>query len=158
MESTISAENFWDRIAARYARTPIADEQTYQRKLAETQEYLRPDSRVLEFGCGTGSTAVHHAAQVAHIDAIDISRNMLDIGHQKAHEAALSNIHFTQADLVDFAALGDSYDAVLGLNVLHLVPHRRETIAEVARILKRGGVFVSSTACLGNSIFSSDNS
>ena len=43
---------FWDRIAARYARKPVADEAAYQKKLAVTREYLRPDMEVLEFGCG----------------------------------------------------------------------------------------------------------
>lgn len=47
---------FWDRIAARYARKPVADEAAYQKKLAVTREYLRPDMEVLELGCGTGFT------------------------------------------------------------------------------------------------------
>ncbi len=45
---------FWDRIAKRYARTPVADEAAYQRKLKITRGYLRPDMEVMEFGCGTG--------------------------------------------------------------------------------------------------------
>ena len=42
---------FWDRIAKRYAKKPVADEVTYQQKLAITQQYLRRDMKVLEFGC-----------------------------------------------------------------------------------------------------------
>ena len=44
-----------------------------------------------------------------------------------------------------------SYDVVLGLNVLHLVEDRRGALATVARLLKPGGAFVSSTVCLGGS-------
>ena len=64
---------FWDRIAARYAKQPVADEAAYQKKLAKTREYFPPDMAVLEFGCGTGSTAMAHAPYVAHARATDLS-------------------------------------------------------------------------------------
>ncbi len=145
------AQKFWDKTAARYARSPVSDEATYQRKLAETREFLSPEMRVLEFGCGTGSTAVHHAPAVAHIDAVDISQNMLDIGARKAEDAGVTNITFTRGTLTEFAAAPASLDAVLGLNVLHLLPDRQEVIGEAARILKPGGLFISSTVCLAGS-------
>lgn len=146
-----TSETFWDKKAESYAKSAISDEATYQRKLAETQSYLRPNMRTLEFGCGTGSTAVHHAPYVQHIDAIDISENMLQIGRGKASESGLDNITFTRGTLTEFGAEDESFDAVLGLNVIHLLPDRQTVIAEVARILKPGGVFVSSTVCLGHS-------
>ena len=68
---------FWDKIAARYARRPVPDEAVYQRKLALTREYLRPGAHLLEFGCGTGSTAIAHAPHLADILATDISAEML---------------------------------------------------------------------------------
>lgn len=145
------SDKFWDSKAEGYAKSKISDEQTYQRKLAETQAFLAPDMRIVEFGCGTGATAVQHAPYVQHIDAIDISDKMLEIGRGRAVEANVDNITFTQGTLAEFNADTASVDAVLGLNVIHLMPNRQEVIAEVARILKPGGIFVSSTACLGNS-------
>ena len=146
-----TSEKFWDRKAEEYAKSAISDEETYQRKLAETQEILAPEMRMLEFGCGTGSTALHHAPHVLHIDAIDISQNMVEIGRRKAKEANIENITFTRATLAEFGADTASLDAVLGLNVIHLLPDRRSVFAEIARILKPGGVFVSSTVCLASS-------
>ncbi|NKC00728.1 MAG: methyltransferase domain-containing protein [Pseudomonadales bacterium] len=146
------SDPFWDKSAERYAKSPISDEATYNRKLAETQEYLRAEMRLLEFGCGTGSTAIHHAPHVTHIDAIDISEKMLEIGRGKARDAGITNVTFTRGTLSEFNAANESYDAVLGLNVIHLLPNRQEVIAEVARILKPGGVFVSSSVCVGNSL------
>ena len=52
---------FWDKIAVKYSRRPIADEASYQKKLEKSQAYFRPDTEVLEFGCGTGGTAIIHA-------------------------------------------------------------------------------------------------
>lgn len=55
---------FWDRMANKYARQPIADEAAYQHKLDVTRQHFTPQSKVLEFGCGTGSTALLHAPHV----------------------------------------------------------------------------------------------
>ncbi len=145
------SDKFWDKTAQRYAKSPVSDEVTYQKKLAETQSFLTPDMRLLEFGCGTGTTAVHHAPHVEHIDAVDISENMLEIGRGKASEAGVENITFTRGTLDEFNADTASLDAVLGLNVIHLIRDRQAVISEVARILKPGGIFVSSTVCLGHS-------
>ena len=145
------SEKFWNKTAERYAKSPVSDEATYQQKLAETQSFFTPDMRILEFGCGTGTTAVHHAPLVQHIDAVDISENMLEIGRGKAREKGVENITFTRGTLTEFNADTDSLDVVLGLNVIHLLPDRQAVIVEVLRILKHGGIFVSSTVCLGQS-------
>ena len=146
-----TSDKFWDSKAEGYAKSQISDKDTYQKKLTETQAILSPDMRVLEFGCGTGTTAVHHAPHVLHIDAIDISQNMIEIGRRKASESNIENISFARGTLTEFNADTASLDAVLGLNVIHLLPDRQSVLTEVARILKPGGVFVSSTGCLGSS-------
>jgi ubiquinone/menaquinone biosynthesis C-methylase UbiE len=144
------AAKFWDRIAARYARKPIGDEESYRKKLQVTGEYLRPDMEVLEFGCGTGSTALIHAPFVKHIHAIDVSSAMIEIARSKADAGQIRKVTFEQSGLDDFDAPEGCFDAVLGMNVLHLLDSRDAAISKVYRILKPGGIFVSSTACLGD--------
>ena len=146
------SSRFWDRIAARYARKPVADEAAYQKKLAVTREYLRPDMEVLELGCGTGSTAIVHAPHVKEIRAIDISEKMLEIARSKAEAAGVGNVRFEQSDIDAFTAPDGTFDAVLGLSILHLLEDRNTSIAKVYRMLKPGGVFVSSTVCLGDTM------
>jgi ubiquinone/menaquinone biosynthesis C-methylase UbiE len=141
---------FWDRIAERYAKRPIADEAAYERKLEITRKYLRSDMHVLEFGCGTGSTAILHAPHVERIHAIDISAKMLDIARRRADEAGVGNVNFEQLTLEQLGAADQSFDAVLALSVLHLVDDRDAAMVEVHRLLKPGGVFISSTACIGD--------
>ncbi|MEQ8248746.1 MAG: class I SAM-dependent methyltransferase [Alphaproteobacteria bacterium] len=143
---------FWNRMAAGYARRPVADEASYQKKLAITRSYLKPGMAVLEFGCGTGSTAITHAPHVAHIHAIDISTNMIEIARRKAADAGVRNVTFECATLDSFMAPAEAFDVVLGLSILHLLPDRRGTIAKVYTMLKPGGIFVSSTICLGDSM------
>lgn len=146
-----SAEKFWDKSAEKYAKSKISDVVSYQKKLEETQSLFKPTMRVVEFGCGTASTAIAHAPFVKHIDAIDISENMLEIGRDKALAAGMDNITFTHGSLSEFNAADSSVDIVLGMSVLQLLPDREPTLVEVERILKPDGYFVSSTACLGNS-------
>jgi ubiquinone/menaquinone biosynthesis C-methylase UbiE len=141
---------FWDRIAERYARSPIADEVSYRKKLQITQGYLRPDMEVLEFGCGTGSTAFIHAPYVKHIHAIDISAKMIGIAQRKANASNVGNVTFEHSSFDDFEAPDGHFDVVFGLSILHLVENRDAVIAKVYRLLSPGGIFVSSTACLGD--------
>jgi len=143
---------FWDRIAKRYARRPIADEAAYQKKLQVTRNYFRPDMEVLEFGCGTGSTAITHAPYVKHIVAIDISSKMIEIAKGKAEAENVRNVTFIQSSIDEFKMSDQSLDAVLGLSILHLLGNKEEVIAEVHRVLRPGGIFVSSTACIGDTM------
>lgn len=143
---------FWDRIAARYSKGPIADEAAYQKKLEVTREYLRPDMEVLEIGCGTGSTAIIHAPYVKHIQATDISSKMIEIAQGKADASNIANITFQQSTVDDFSAPEQSYDTVLALSVLHLLEDRNGAIAKIHGLLKPGGIFVTSTVCLGDSM------
>lgn len=143
------SKEFWDKSAPRYARRAVRNEKTYQKKLSITQEYFRPDWRVLEFGCGTGSTAIIHAPHVKHIVATDISDRMLEIARRKAEGAGIENIDFRQGTLDGLNLEAESFDAVLGLNVLHLLEDLDATVFRVHGLLKPGGVFVSSTALIG---------
>ena len=143
---------FWDRIAERYSKRPIADEAAYQKKLQVTREYFQPDMNVLEFGCGTGSTAITHAPDVKHIHAIDISSKMIEIAQGKADARAVENVTFEQSTIDEFSVSDQTLDAVLGLSILHLLDSKEEVIAEVHRMLKPGGIFVTSTACIGDTM------
>jgi ubiquinone/menaquinone biosynthesis C-methylase UbiE len=145
-----TATRFWNWNAERYARQAIADDASYRKKLAITQKNLTPEMHVVEFGCGTGSTAILHAPKVKTYDAIDVAEKMVEIGRRKAAEAGLSNLTFTVGTLEEAGAPDASCDAILGLNILHLVPDLDGTIATVARMLKPGGRFFSSTICLKN--------
>jgi ubiquinone/menaquinone biosynthesis C-methylase UbiE len=141
---------FWDRIAERYSKRPVADEAAYQNKLQVTREYFRPDMEVLEFGCGTGSTAITHAPHVKHIQAIDISSKMIEIAQGKADAEDIENVTFKRSTIEEFSVPDQALDAVLGLSILHLLENKEEVIAKVHRMLKPGGIFVTSTACIGD--------
>ena len=143
---------FWDKIAERYSKKPVADEAAYQKKLQVTRKYFKPDMEVLEFGCGTGSTAIVHAPYVKHIRAIDISSKMIEIAQGKADAEQVTNVTFERSTIDEFSVADRTLDAVLALSILHLLENKEEIIAKVYKMLKPGGVFVTSTACLGDTM------
>jgi len=143
---------FWDRIAVRYSKAPIKNEAAYEHKLKMTRGYFDTNMDVLEFGCGTGSIAIAHAPYVSRILAIDISSKMLEIAREKVSAANISNIEFEQAGINELTAPAESFDAVMGHSVLHLLPNKEEAIVRVREVLKPGGKFFSSTYCLGDSM------
>lgn len=143
---------FWDNIAEKYAQQTIADEDAYQKKLQVTREYFRPDMEVLEIGCGTGSTALLHAPYVKHIRAIDFSANMIAIAQDKADDQHIDNVTFEQATIEDLDFPEQTFDAILGLSILHLLNDKEAAIAQIYQMLKPSGIFVTSTVCLGDTM------
>ena len=147
-----TSNQFWDKIAQGYSKQPIANEAAYQKKLQVTREYFHPNMTVLEFGCGTGSTAIAHAPYVQHIHAIDFSANMIEIAQAKADAQNIPNVTFEQASIDELSVPDRPYDAVLGLNVLHLLGNKEAAIAKVHTMLQPGGLFITSTVCLGDTM------
>lgn len=141
---------FWDKIAEKYAKQPVADEASYQEKLRVSQSYFTPETEALEIACGTGATAVAHAPHVKRYRATDISENMLAIGRRRAAEAGADNVTFEQAAIEDLVVAEESLDAVLAMSILHLLKDERAAISRIHGWLKPGGVFITSTACLAD--------
>ena len=143
-----SSVRFWDRNAGRYARRVVADPAAYEKKLAITRQYLHREMTVLEFGCGTGSTALCRAPCVSRYLATDISPAMIRIAREKLSRQPVAGLTFQVASLDTLHAPPNSFDAVLGLNILHLLADPAAAVAQVFTMLKPGGVFVSNTVCM----------
>lgn len=139
---------FWDKLADKYSRQPVADQATYEKKLTITRKYLTPESDVFEFGCGTGSTALLHASHVKSILATDVSEEMLDIARGKAADEGIGNIDFEQTGIEAFDPRGRQFDVILGLNIIHLCRDPLAVMQKVRTLLKPGGHFIQSTVCL----------
>lgn len=143
---------FWNRMAPGYARSTISDVENYERKLRETAALMRPDMQVLEIGCGTGSTALWHAPNVAHITATDLSSGMLDIAREKARTAAIENVTFVEAAAEDVPQPDRPYDMIMAHSLLHLVKDHRKVITNMANMLAPGGYLVTSTICMSEGL------
>lgn len=142
-----AADKFWDGIARKYAADPIADMAGFERTLGAARVLI--DGRAaFEFGCGTGTAALKLAPAAARYVASDISNEMIAIAKEKAAAEGGSKAEFvvTTADAAPFEA--ESFDAVLGFNILHLIQDRAAALAGAHRLLKPGGLLITKTPCL----------
>ena len=142
---------FWDRIAKRYARKAVTDQAAYETKLEKTDSYLQPADRVLEIGCGTGTTALHHAPRAGHILATDISAKMIDIARENARLGGINNVCFEVSSIDELDTTPHQYDVILAHSILHLVADVPRTLGQLHPMLKPGGLLISNTQCIGDS-------
>ena len=135
---------FWDKIAPKYAKDPISDMASYVATLDRMKDILKPHHRVLEIGCGTGTTAMELAPGVDRYIGTDISRGMITIAEGKKADA--HNVEFLAKAADDIPA--PPHDVILALNLLHLVPDVSATLRAVHSGLSSGGYFIAKTALL----------
>lgn len=144
----VDATRYWDRIAEGYAKSPVKDEQSYRHTLDRVKAHLDPGFRVLEIGCGTGTTALHLATDVREIVATDISSAMIDIATRKAAEQQVENASFATEDTLLAGRTDGPFDAVLAFNLFHLLRDPADRIADAMKLVRPGGLFISKTTCL----------
>ena len=148
---TAEAE-FWNDLAERYARQPLANPGAFERKIEMTRARMKPTDVVLDVGCGTGSLALRLAPSAATIHGLDVSSEMIRIARGKAETAAVANVNFHLGTLDAIETFEpESLDGVCAYSLLHLVDDLPAALARIHRLLRPGGFFVSSTVCLGES-------
>lgn len=137
---------FWNKAAAKYAKDPISDQAAYSHTLGRMRDLLQPDHAVLEIGCGTGSTALELAPGVASYLGTDLSAEMIKIARAKLSDDMPAQLTFDVAP-ADALPPGD-FDAVLALNLLHLLPDMEAVLAQIFDALPSGGLFIAKTGLL----------
>lgn len=98
--------------------------------------------RVLEYGCGTGSSAFEIAELGGYAAGIDISPVAIDIAHRIAEERGLSEnteFHVMNAEALEFP--DGSFDVICGTGILHHLDLER-SFAEIKRVLRPNGVAI----------------
>lgn len=141
------AAEFWDKTAEKYAKAPIKDMEAYEDTLERTRSYLAETDHVLEIGCGTGSTALLLAPNLAHITGSDLSGNMIQVAKRKALEQGVPNADFITSDLFGGKLDQGPFDAVLAFNLIHLIEDTPAAMKQISALVKPGGVFISKTVC-----------
>src|SRR5688572_14291245 len=72
--------------------------------------------KVLDLGCGDGTTALPAAKRGADVLGVDIARNLVAAGNQRAKEHGLTNCRFQEGDATNLAELKDhSFDLVMSI-------------------------------------------
>src|SRR3954469_4045454 len=76
---------------------------------------VKPGMRVLDLGCGDGTTALPAARAGAQVLGVDIAQNLVEAGNRRAQHAGLSNLRFEQGDACALTQADDSFDLVVSI-------------------------------------------
>jgi SAM-dependent methyltransferase len=104
---------------------------------------IADDLRVLDLGCGDGTTALPAARLGADVLGVDIAANLVAAGNARATAAGLGNLRFEEGDASDLDALDDdSFDLVVTVFGAMFAPRPVSVAREMVRVAKPGGRIV----------------
>ena len=104
---------------------------------------ITPSLRVLDLGCGDGTTAVPLARLGAEVVGIDIARNLVDAGNKRAAETGLKRLKFQEGDACNLQGVSDhSFDLTISVFGAMFAPKPFDVAKEMVRVTKPGGRIV----------------
>src|SRR2546421_10988537 len=100
-------------------------------------------SKVLDLGCGDGTTALPEAKLGADVLAVDIARNLVEAGNKRAKEQGLTNCQFQEGDASNLQELKDqTFDLVVSIFGAMFAPKPFDVAKEMVRVTRSGGRIV----------------
>lgn len=95
---------------------------------------IEPGMKILDLGCGDGTTAVPAARLGAEVLGVDIARNLVEAGTRRARELGLSNLRFEEGDASKLEGLEDgAFDLVVSVFGAMFAPRPDDVAREMAR-------------------------
>ncbi len=101
---------------------------------------IQKSMRVLDLGCGDGTTALPSAKLGADVLGVDIARNLVEAGNKRAKEMGLKNCRFQEGDATNLHGLEDhSFDLVVSIFGAMFAPRPHAVAKETVRVTRPGG-------------------
>jgi len=101
---------------------------------------VKPGLKVLDLGCGDGTTALPAARRGADVLGVDIARNLVEAGNRRAQEHGLANLRFQEGDACSLSGLGDdTFDLVVSIFGAMFAPKPFDVAKEMVRVTRPGG-------------------
>ncbi len=96
--------------------------------------------KVLDLGCGDGTTALPEAKLGADVLGVDIASNLVAAGNKRIRELGLANIRFQEGDASNLHELRDAtFDLVVSIFGAMFAPKPLDVAKEMVRVVRPGG-------------------
>ena len=100
-------------------------------------------SKVLDLGCGDGTTALPEARLGADVLGVDIATNLVEAGNRRAKAEGLTNCRFQEGDATNLTGLADgTFDLVVSIFGAMFAPKPLDVAKEMVRVTRPGGRIV----------------
>src|SRR4029450_9559565 len=104
---------------------------------------VKPGLKVLDLGCGDGTTALPAARLGADVLGVDIARNLVDAGNRRGQEDNLTHCRFQEGNAINLNELADrSFDLVISIFGAMFAPKPFDAAREMVRVTRPGGRIV----------------
>src|SRR6266404_9150936 len=104
---------------------------------------IKKEMKVLDLGCGDGTTAIPEAKLGAEVLGVDIARNLVEAGNKRAADAGLTNIKFQEGDATNLQGIPNKwFDLVVSIFGGMFAPKPFDVAKEMVRVTKPGGRIV----------------
>src|SRR5258705_11195421 len=104
---------------------------------------IRKGLKVLDLGCGDGTTALPAAKLGAEVLGVDIARNLVEAGNRRAAEHGLTNLTFREGDATNLQGIPDhGFDVVISIFGAMFAPRPLDVAKEMVRVTRAGGRIV----------------
>jgi SAM-dependent methyltransferase len=104
---------------------------------------VRRGMKVLDLGCGDGTTALPEARLGADVLGVDIAANLVEAGRQRAAAEGLANCRFQEGDASNLEGLADrTFDLLVSIFGAMFAPKPFDVAKEMVRVTKPGGRIV----------------
>src|SRR5881394_2183311 len=104
---------------------------------------IKSGLKVLDLGCGDGTTALPAARRGADVLGVDIARNLVEAGNRRAQEHGLTNLKFQEGDASNLEHVPDSsFDLVVSIFGAMFSPKPFDVAKEMVRVTRPGGRIV----------------
>ncbi|MCR5208979.1 MAG: class I SAM-dependent methyltransferase [Lachnospiraceae bacterium] len=128
---------FWDKVSGIYDLYQLINFKANNGAASICASYISKDDVVLECACGTGIMTEKIAPRCKRLVATDFSKKMLLRAKQKLRK--YKNIKFRYADVTKLKFRDECFDIVIAANVIHLLDDPDAALAELYRVVKKGG-------------------
>ena len=132
--------------------TRLADTMRDSGEKLVAQLGVKPGMKVLDLGCGDGTTAIPEAQAGATVRGVDIARNLVEAGRRRATALGIANITFEEGDASHLDGIADdSFDLTVSIFGAMFAPRPFDVARQMVRVTRPGGrvVVIDATPTAG---------